>query len=282
MSSRGVTINGQEFNIDQVYDIDGVEWEITKVTGLGEPAPVYDSDQNVARDGKWAGKAVSGSRAIGLEGVLRAPSELMVEEAFDKVRALVPADEFPLTLHYESGDRTFWVRRDGELDPDSREIPTEISWSVVCVACDPSIYAGDAAGSGHIALATGLPVASGGVAFPLSFPMSFPGVSATGDVTTVLKRGGKVFFKIVGPGLNPRIIVTNSLGVFELAWDGMLAAGMWIDVDPQKPSAMVQGQASRVPWLRNWPVLCAGLNTFSFRASEYSSAHLEIVIHPTL
>lgn len=279
--SRRITINGQVFNSEEW--IDGVEYEIEETTGLGQPQNVFHSEQNVSADGAWATTGYKAPRALGFRGTVRAVDEVRAELAFDRVNRLFDAAEFPVTWHYASGDRTIWVRRDGEVQPDSRELPTEFTWSVVLKALDPAIYAGDPTGSGHLVLSTGLPKSEGGLEFPVTFPIEFSGSSATGDLVVNLAGGGQMDLRINGLCNQPQIIVENDLGLFRLAWYAILAEGMWLDIDPQKRSALIQGQASRPPNVRIWPKLAPGVNTIRFRAAEYSaSALLTATIRPTL
>lgn len=279
--SRRITINGQEFNSGQW--LDGVEYEIVEVTGLGMPQNVFTSEQNVAADGAWATTGYQAPRALGFQGVVRAVDEVRAELAWDRVNRLFDGTEFPVTLHYASGDRTIWMRRDGAVEPASRDLPTEFPWSAVCKAVDPAVYAGDPGGSGHLVLTTGLPHADGGLAFPVTFPVTFAGGSATGDLVVELAAGGRLEVRIDGLVSKPQLIVENAIGVFRLAWFAILDAGMWLDIDPQKRSALIQGQASRPPNVRLWPKLAPGVNTIRFRAAEYSaSARLTATIRPTL
>lgn len=280
-NSRRITVNGQEFNGPGW--VDGVEWEITDVDGMGDPASVFASEQLVAQDGAWATTGYRAPRAVGLRGVIRAVDEVRAELAADQLRRLIALADFPLTLHYASGDRTIWVRRDGEVQIQSRDLPNEFHWTAVLKALDPAIYAGDATGSSDLVLATGLPRTEGGLAFPIIFPITFTGTSATGDLVADLPGGGRLDLRIDGLVSQPQVIVENDLGVFRLAWYAIVAAGMWLDVDPQRRSALLQGQSSRPPNVRVWPKLAPGVNTIRFRAAEYSaSAKLTATIRPTL
>lgn len=280
-ASRQITVNGQLFNGPDW--IDGVEWEISEVTGFGEPESVFTSEQNVAQDGGWATTGFAAPRAVGLAGTVRAVDEVRAELAADKVRALFSKADFPVTLHYASGDRTVWVRRDGALTIESRELPTEFVWSVVLKGLDPAIYAGDSSGSADMVLSTGLPETTGGTAFPITFPLTFTGTSTTGDIVADLTRAGKLFLRIDGYVEQPQVIVDNAAGSFRLAWYSILDTGLWLAIDPQRQQALLQGQASRTPNVRLWPKLAPGVNTIRFRASTYSpTARLTATIRPTL
>lgn len=278
--SRRVTLNGIEFNGPVV---DGVEFEITAVTGLGEPAPVYNSEPNTAADGESATSAFRGARAIGIEGVVRADSEVAAELAWNQLRRAVDLAEFPITFHYASGPFTVWVRRDGELTPDSRDLPTEFPFKAVLKAIDPRLFVG--LPGDEMVMSTGLPHSSGGLTFPITFPVTFSGASATGDLSVVLEAGGKMSMRIAGPVVNPSVVVENDEGFYRLAWLETIEAGMWLDVDPEPTvrSVLLQGQASRPPAVRKWPRLAAGVNTIRFRADDYDpSALLTVTVRPTL
>lgn len=277
--SRGITINGVLFN----GDIDEVEWEVTDVTGMGDPASSATGEQLVAQDGAWATTGYRQARTIGMQGVIRAVDAARLEQASDLFRNLISLEVFPVTFHYLAGDRTVWVRRDGEVSFDSRELPTEQRWSIVLKADDPAIYAGDATGSANITATTGLPHNDGGTPFPWTFPVTLSGLSSTGDVVLNLAAGGKVSFRIDGLCSQPQIVVENSEGLFRLAWFSILDAGMWLTVDPGRKQAKLLGQASRTPDVRLWPRMAAGQNIVRFRAAEYSSsALLTVTVRPTL
>lgn len=278
--SRAITVNGQLFNGPW---LDGVEWEVTDVTGMGDPASVYASEQLVGQDGAWATTGYRAPRAVGLQGVIRAVDEIRAELAADRLRRLIGLAEFPVTFHYSSGARTVWVRRDGEVQLDSRELPTEFVWSVTLKAVDPAIYAGDATGSHDIVRSTGLPRTVGGLMFPVTFPIMFTGISTTGDVVVDLAAGGRLWMRIEGEVTVPQVIVENQFGTFRLAWQAIIAAGMWLDVDPKNRVALLQGQSSRTPNVRRWPRLAPGVNTIHFRAAAYSpDARLTVTVRPTL
>ena len=281
--SRRITVNGQEFNGPQQF-VDGVEWEITEVTGLGDPASTSTAEQNVGSDGGSSTTGFRTARTVGLVGVIRAVDEVRAELAADLLRHLIALTDFPITLHYASGDRTVWVRRDQDVQFPSRDLPTEFPWSVTLRADDPAIYAGDAFGSGHLVRATGLGFSTGGLTYPISYPITYTGASATGDATVVLGAGGgKLSVRVAGACLNPSVTVENSLGTFRLAWLGLLAEDLYLDVDPDRRECLLNGQTSRVPNVRQWPKLAPGLNTIRFRAAEYSaSASLTANIRPTL
>ena len=279
--SREITVNGQRFNQD-VW-VDGVEWEITDVTGMGDPANVYASEQLVAQDGAWATTGYRAPRAVGLQGVIRGVDEIRAELAADRLRRLIGLADFPLTLHYASGDRTLWVRRDGEVQIESREMPTEFVWSVTLKSVDPAIYAGNAAGSKDITLTTGLPISEGGLTFPATFPLIFSATTTSGDLSVDLVDGGRLSMRIDGEVSAPQIVLVNQAGTFRLAWYAIVAGGMWLDIDPRRRAALLQGQASRTPNVRQWPVLSPGQNIFRFRAAAYSAdARLTVTIRPTL
>ena len=278
--SRRITVNGQLFNSEEW--VDGVLWEIEEATGLGDPANVFTSEQKVAQDGEHATTGYRAARAVGLVGRVTGSDEIRAELAFDVVRRLIALDDFPVTFHYASGDRTIWVRRDGEVTPQTRELPTVFDWSVVLKAIDPAIYAGDGAGSGNLILTTGLPNSSGGVAFPVTFPITFTGASSSGDMVCTLAAGGKLTARIAGPVTDPSVLVENALGLFRVAWRGIIPAGMWLDVDFDQRQAKLQGQSSRVPYIRAWPRLAKGLNTIRFRAATFVTGTLTCTIRPTL
>lgn len=148
-------------------------------------------------------------------------------------------------------------------------------------AVDPAIYAGGPCGEGVVNYTTGLPQSTSGVVFPATFPVTFAGSSSSGDVTVT--GGGRMLLQIVGPvGLIRRSwwrTVPGCGGSRGLV-RSRLACG-WM-LTPANRSALLQGQSSRVPFVRQWPQLVAGSNIIRFRAAEYSAGRLNVSVRPTL
>lgn len=111
-----------------------------------------------------------------------------------------------------------------------------------------------------------------------SFPISFGDGGSGGDIVIDNPgTSGYINMSIYGHVVNPRIITENEDGTSTLAWDWTIGVGEYLDIDPQTPTSLLQGQVSRPPIIRQWPRLTAGINTFRFRADAYSASALLVV-----
>lgn len=275
-----ITYNGLDLNVIDEY---GVEWTVSDDhTGFGDAAAVYSADQRVQADGAWTSKSYRGPMPIGVSGMIVAPTPRAAEEALERLKKACSLDEVPYTWHWATGDFTRYVKRDSELVA-TRPMPCLFLWQVTLLAPDPALYAGGPGMSdGQTVRTTRLPSSSGGLVFPVTFPVTFTGTSVTGDI--VINNpgtGGRLTFRVDGPVEQPQIITDNADGQRTLGWSQTFADGEFLIVDPAAQSALLQGQASRPPSMRQWPRLAAGINTFRFRAAVYSaSAMLTVTARP--
>lgn len=287
-TSVPITLNGLVFNAGPV---DGVEWTVADVQGLGGAGVRYQSDGRVQQDGSWSTRSYRTSQAMGLEGMCEFRSAADIPVLIDRLNSAVALEPVPLTAHWPGGDRTRMVKRDGAI-----EVVTAadrwFSWSATVVADDPRWYAGGPGGpigpglpvppsAGVLSESTGLPASSGGLSVPFTVPFSIDAQVVSGDVSVSTTSGGWWLFKVEAHEnslQSPRLVVTGADGVSRtLAWDGLnLNAGEFLVVDPQKHTSLLQGQATRVPSTRQWPLLGAGSTLVQFRADNYVSAQASV------
>lgn len=141
--------------------------------------------------------------------------------------------------------------------------------SVLLDAVDPLIY--DSVQTSSV----GLSVATGGLAFPLTFPATFG--SQSGGFVYATNSGsvaGPVYITISGPCQNPRI-EQQTIGV-TVQFNTTLNSGDTLVVDSYAGSAVLNGTASRQNTLAPGSYISAlnvqpGSNTFGFYSSDSSA-----------
>lgn len=144
-------------------------------------------------------------------------------------------------------------------------------------ATDPYLYASPTQNP-----SVGLPAPSGGMSFPLTFPLSFGGGSAPNQVTVT--NGGNVpcwpTLVVTGPCVNPTIANQSISGAPALSFSMQLQSGdqLMIDCDLQSIVFFAAGQARGVPYnqiLRPGSVFFAlppGSSVLAFNSQDVSPA----------
>ena len=259
---------------------------ITTQVPFDDPSAVAQAGPRVQRDGQWRTTAYRNALTGGLAGVIEG-TEAEAENMLRSLKAAASVNNAPLTVVTTRGPQTILVAREGDLVVNHVR-PGLIRWSTTIIATDPVWYQGGQQGgsvdnSRLQVLYTYLPQLTGGLTFPIGFPVAFTETGEVGEVGVFLEKGARVTFTLRGPILNPALRVTNRAGSFLLYWDLMLENGEYLEIDPVRKQALLQGQSSRPPQVRQWPELVAGDNTITFRsASYYAAARLTVNIRPLI
>lgn len=163
--------------------------------------------------------------------------------------------------------------------PRRRQLPIDLTFHrrlpvavIELVATDPLLYSAvEQTGS------TSLPSASGGHAWPASWPWAWGAVSTGGTIIAINDGAfdADVSFRLDGPVTNPRI---ESLTAGRtIAWNGTLDVGEFLVLDTKSRTVLLNGTASRYADLDSssrWFTLAPGSNELAFRASTPSVALL--------
>lgn len=181
-------------------------------------------------------------------------------------------------LHFRMGSREFVMfGRPRVIDLDSAWLswirPGGTTATLSFEALDPIIYSGGDAGL-HCET-TVLELTTGGLTFPIRFPIRFSGV-VTGNTLAITNAGNATTgmrVRIFGYSEQPRISVTNmqTLEQQSLELNMVLAETEFIDIDTQARTVYLNGNASR----RNiatgtFPLLPRGTHQFDFSSANYS------------
>ena len=264
--------------------MDGYPWRVRKndaLNGVGVRTP---SGDRAGADGEWAGTSLRAARSFTLEGLYKGADPITVDAAHTQLLEAIALADIPVTTYRPAGPRTVLARRAGEVIWEWLGGDV-VRWSALLKAHDPNVYLGDGTTPAWTGV-TGRATEVGGVDFPLGFtpPLLWDSAVVGGQVayrnpgTT-----GKLELRLDGPLVDPVVTTYNADGVRVLSWAGLtLPAGAWLEIDPVRRQALLQGQASRPPTRRGWPRLTPGQNTFGFHASGDSTGTLTVRAWPAL
>lgn len=258
-----------------VIDDAGVQWRLLDVEGWtgrsGVGVRTARADRP-GRDGQLRGRSYRSERIITLGGLAYAPDPASLDAAGETIAAL--CDDASV-LHTLVGTDTSGIDKQAmvELNAESKfEHQTDrvAAWQIQLAAPDPLRYATVASTA-----SCGLATTSGGLAFPLVFPLDF-GSGSTGGTLLLTNAGNTAtwpIWTITGPVTNP-VIVNTGTGE-RLTLTITVDAGQQLILDTDARTVMLQGVASRRGSLSStsaWFPLRAGATAIAFQASSYDPA----------
>jgi hypothetical protein len=248
-------------------DEHGVQWGLTKLDGWFDG---WDGsggvDQRSYADGAWVSPQYAGPRVIHVDGRFEAPSWDAATRAWDRLLAQLPFRQLA-TLRVSTGEgtlpeQTALVRQ--HQKPVLTRRDNRANFSLSLLAPDPRRY-----DSTSRSVSLVLPVLTGGIAPPLTPPLTITGSTSTSQATLVNDGNVPTYptLVIVGP-CPPATIVNLSTGEARRVLDPV-PAGQSLVVDELNGTATVQGQARRV---LGTPVgLRPGVNEIAFSADGYEA-----------
>ena len=261
-------------------------WVTTEMSLLGDASAVAATGQRVQRDGQWRTTAYRAALTGGLSGTVEAATTAEAEAQLRLLRTAASINPGVLTVYTASGPMTIVISRDADLSVEW-VTPTAFRWSTAVTASDPVWWWGGQTPDGRVddsaaqVHAVGLPHQSGGLTFPIDWPIDFATTGDTGDILVAFDGPARMEWRIDGPVAAPAVTVENSDGARTVAWSLTVTGGEYLAVNPHTQQALLQGQSSRTPWLRQWPRLTPGENAIRFRADAFSaSALLTVAIRP--
>jgi hypothetical protein len=215
-----------------------------------------------------------------IEGLVKAPTLAALDDAFYRLSAAVPLNQFQMIVAEAVGVKQVAVQRQGEV------LETYLSnkvgkYSILIAAKDPLKY-GDA-----ITASTALPSSSGGLTYPIRYPITYTGVSNTGviHINNPGNMPAPVYLRIDGK-IPAGGWSVNHLGQAQnLAFASSLTlnTGEFVTVDMQRREVLAQGQATRNGYVtsRGWFQLDPGPNDVAFSAVAYDpTALLTLTTYP--
>lgn len=243
---------------------------VTKLHGLGLPAPRTERVPRGSRHGAIDQTRYYEGRVLDLEGAL-------VEYGTDLAGLWAEWDALKRRLQL-GADRVVRFRRQGQLEDeqvtvrvaspldDDVSVPKVIRWGVSLFAGDPRIY-GAALRSAFYDPAASL--SGGGVAMPLTFPLTFTTTTVTQlDLTNLGNFATPPVLTIKGPVVNP--VVDNNTTGESLYITYSLGSSDTVVVDVAARSVKLNG-ASRLDLLNTqstkWWELQPGTNRVRLRGT---------------
>lgn len=261
-------------------DDSGVDWTIDKFEGWGSPAPTLELKQRARGHGATASESFLKPRFMTISGLIIVRNHEDQDAAADRLVSAVTLDQFQLLVAHAGRVRNCMAQRQGEV------LVTHLtdkvsSYSILIVAKDPLKY-GDL-----VAAATGLPSSSGGVVYPVTYPVTYSGVTNSGVVrlTNAGNAQAPVWLRIDGPIPAGGWTVTHLGKKQSLTFASSLALGVgeFVTVDMGRREVLAQGQSPRSGYVtsRGWFTLDPGDNDIAFSAQNYSAtAQLTVTTKP--
>lgn len=246
----------------------GVKWMLTDFGDwYGSTSSTLALIQKGAGPGAWKGPRQLTPKTLAPAGLVEAASLSDLRDALDRLNAAASLNGTVLSVSEDDQTRTMSVYRQ-DVPLHTLLTDTLAQWSLALVAPDPRKY------GPQIVASTGLPNTSGGLTWPVSWPIEWTGVVTSGALH--IENPGNIESPIViridGPCTGPRIRHDSS-GielVFASSYD--LAAGSFLLIDMENKQVLEGGTASRNQWIsdRGWFALEPGGNDLIFSAASYN------------
>ncbi len=258
----------------------GVQWVLSDLQGWGSPGSTAQASQRLNADGATMSAGFLKPRVLVGTGSILTEDPALLTGAIDRLIDAVKLSPFELTVAEPGLTRTVTVQRQDDVLPKKLNA-YEAEFSFQVIARDPRKF-GDLVTS-----TTRLPFSEGGLTFPVTFPITFTGISGTG-VLRVNNPGNTqapVWLRIDGPIPAGGWSVTHVGKKQSLTFATALALGTgeFVTVDMDRREVLAQGQAPRSGYVtsRGWFSLDPGDNDIAFSSVNYSStASLTVTTKP--
>lgn len=274
-NTPGSVLDGMQATLGGValgaVDAAGVAWYLQTLEGWDSPDNRSEFTEREGDHGAWASPVYLGARPITLGGTIVAPTRAALEMAMDQLRAAAGLTDTVLMVG-ESIPKQATVRRSGK--PLMQYVTdTKATYSVMVTAADPRRYSTTLQSQ-----STGLPVTSGGLTFPASFPITFSATGGPGQVAAVNSGDFETrpALTIAGPIVAPLISALYPDGtVRQLVYSQDLASGDVLTIDTDAHTVLINGGVSRRRFMTvsgPWPTIPAGQSvTYLFQSNTYSA-----------
>lgn len=256
-------------------DDDGVQWKLTKLDGWFDGWEGSGGvDQKLQADGAWVSPQYAGPRVVHLDGSFHTRSWDDATRAWDRLLAQIPFRQLG-SLRVSTGEGTVpeltaLVRQHEK--PVVNRFDGHGNFSLSLLAPDPRKYDATSRSSSLV-----LPLLTGGIAPPLTPPITVTGSSSRSQVT-LINDGNIVTYPtmvLIGP-CPPARIMNLTTGEAMRVIDPV-PAGQSLVIDVLNGTATNGGQARRV--LGSWFGLTPGANEIAFYADGYDAAAQLLISH---
>lgn len=253
-------------------DSAGVGWALQSLDGWDGSEVRSEYTDRESDHGAWASPVYLGSRPITLAGTVTAPDRTSLDDALERLRSANSLTDMTLIVYELTGAKQATVRRSGKplFAYTTDRIAT---YSVMVTAADPRRYS-TTLQSGT----TGLPSTSGGLSFPVTFPITFSATTVSGQITAV--NSGSIdtrpVLTITGPVVAPTVAALYPDGtVKQLIFSQDLASGDVLIIDTDAHTVTLNGNVSRRRFMTvpaGWPTIPANSSvSYQFLSSTYNA-----------
>lgn len=278
----GFEVTIGDFPISGTHD-GGAMLTLESIDGWGVPAVDTAMVKRPRANGALLGEATLDARPIVLTGKIIAPTVSAQAALRTELFAQFTLTDTTLTV-VEGGEPRYLTVRRSPAEVLLRHLSghgNNVEWSVQLIAADPRKTGDPLTGS------TGLPSSSGGLTFPITFPIIFDATSVSGRVTLTNDgtAAGKVTLRITGgtSGLvGPQVTHVTSGRAITFATSLTIPEGVYVDVDMDAHTILEMGTASRTGWVtdRGWSAFEPGGNEWQFSATS-GDGTLEVTAWPS-
>lgn len=262
-------------------DRNGSRWKLKTFDGwTGSPGSTLELTQKARGHGATSSEPFLTPRHMTLGGMITNPDPAGLNASLNDLNAAVTLDEFQLSVNESGTIRHVYAARNGDvLTPKvNNRVAT---FSIQIVADDPLKY------GALVTAVTLLPSSTGGLIYPITYPITYTGISNSG-IVQVINTGNApapVWLRIDGPIPAGGWTVTHIGKKKSLTFAVSLAltAGEFVTVDMENREVLAQGQAARAGYVtsRGWFTLDPGVNEIAFSAQNYSAtAQLTVATKP--
>jgi len=258
-------------------DSSGVAWFLQDAEGWDSPDVRSEYTERESDHGAWASPVYFGGRPITLTGTIEAQSRAALQGAAEQLYAAASLSDTTLTV-WEDTPKQATVRRSGKilLKYVSDRVAT---YSVIVTAADPRRYS--------TVLQTGttaLPSTTGGLTFPITFPIAFSATTVSGQInaTNTGSMDTRPVLTIAGPVTAPVVSALYADGtVRQLIYSLDLGAGDVLVIDTDARTVILNGSTSRRRFMTvsgGWPTIPAAVNgtpttvAYQFQSSTYNAS----------
>lgn len=251
----------------------GVRFTVEKFDGWGSVGSSASLTQRARGHGATSSEGFYRPRVMTVQGLIIVPTSDVLSTAADALFAAVSLDQFTMLVSEQGRVRNLQAQRQDDIQI-TYLTDTIARYSIQVVAKDPLKY-GDL-----VTASTVLPSSTGGLTFPVTFPITFTGVSNTGVIrlTNTGNTQAPVWLRVDGPVPAGGWTVTHigKRQSLSFATSLALATGEFVTVDMERREVLAQGQSARAGYVtsRGWFTLDPGINDIAFSATNYSSTAL--------
>lgn len=261
-------------------DATGAQFTVAKFDGWGSPASTAALAQRARGHGATSSEGFYRARVMTIEGLIIVLEPASLSAAVDSLSAAVTLAQFAMLVSEQGRVRNLAASRQDDVMV-TYLTDTIARYSIQVVANDPLKY-GDL-----VTATTLLPSSTGGLVYPVTYPVTYSGVSNSGVIRVVNEGNTQapVWLRIDGPIPAGGWTVTHVGKKQSLTFASSLAldAGEFVTVDMENREILAQGQAPRAGYVtsRGWFSLDPGANDIAFSAQNYSpTAQLTVTTKP--